>query len=120
MINIAVVGLGWWGQEHVRSLEDSTKSQVVCVADPDIENATAFAQARGLPLVPGLEGVLGDRHVDAVILATPHSLHTEQIIAAAGAGKHVFTEKPFAMSRADAERQVLLSVRTMALNWGSG
>ena len=59
MINIAVIGLGWWGQEHVRSLEDSTRARVVCVADPDIENATAFAQARGLPLVPGLEDVPG-------------------------------------------------------------
>lgn len=106
MINIAVVGLGWWGQEHVRSLEDSTSARVVCVADPDIGNAQAFAEARGLPLVPGLEDVLGEADIDAVILATPHSLHTEQIIAAAGAGKHVFTEKPFAMSRADAERQV--------------
>lgn len=106
MINIAVVGLGWWGREHVRSLENSTRARVVCVADPDVTSARPYAEDRGLPLLPDLEDVLGRADVDAVILATPHSLHTEQIIAAAQAGKHVFTEKPFAMSRADAERQV--------------
>jgi len=106
MINIAVVGLGWWGQEHVRSLDKSTKARVVAVADPDMGGAKSFADDRGLPLVPGLDDVLGDGRVDAVILATPHSLHTDQIIAASNAGKHVFTEKPFAMSRAEAERQV--------------
>lgn len=106
MINIAVVGLGWWGQEHVRSLEQSKKARVVCVADPDTETAKAFADTRDLPLLPDLEAVLGEPNIDAVILATPHSLHTEQIIVSANAGKHVFTEKPFAMSRVDAERQV--------------
>lgn len=106
MINIAVVGLGWWGQEHVRSLQDSSKARVVCVADPDTAMAGPFAEERGLTLLPDLDAVLGEKSVDAVILATPHSLHTEQIIASANAGKHVFTEKPFAMSRADAERQV--------------
>src|SRR4029450_5848255 len=44
--------------------------------------------------------------VDAVILATPHSLHTKQVIAAAAAGKHLFCEKPFALTKADAEASV--------------
>ena len=48
--------------------------------------------------------MLADDTVDAVILATPHSLHEEQIIAAAGAGKHIFCEKPFCLNRASALR----------------
>lgn len=106
MIDIAVVGLGWWGREHVRSLGGSDKARVVRLVDPDLEAARAFAEGTGLPLSPSLDDALGDESIDAVILATPHSLHTEQVIAAARAGKHVFTEKPFAMNRADAERQV--------------
>ena len=47
--------------------------------------------------------MLADADVDAVVLATPHSMHSAQTIAAAGAGKHVFCEKPFALTRADAE-----------------
>jgi predicted dehydrogenase len=42
--------------------------------------------------------------VQAVVLCTPHTLHTEQIIAAANAGKHVFCEKPLSLTRADAVR----------------
>jgi predicted dehydrogenase len=40
------------------------------------------------------------------VLSTPHSLHTQEVVAAAGAGKHVFCEKPFALTKADAERAV--------------
>src|SRR5439155_23556284 len=72
-------------------------------ASPD---AQAFAQEHGLPLVPGLDDVLADDGVDAVVLATPHSQHAQQAVASARAGKHVFCEKPFALRRADAEAAV--------------
>ena len=44
--------------------------------------------------------------MDAVVLATPHSLHAAQVIAAAAAGKHVFCEKPFALTKAKREAAV--------------
>src|SRR5262249_54975914 len=47
-----------------------------------------------------------DARVQAVVLATPHTLHVEQVIAAARAGKAVFCEKPLALTRADAERAI--------------
>ncbi|MBO6783048.1 MAG: Gfo/Idh/MocA family oxidoreductase [Alphaproteobacteria bacterium] len=106
MINVAVAGLGWWGREHVRSLEHSDKARVIRAVDPDEGTARPFAEDRGLTYSTGLDDALCDENVDALILATPHSLHTEQIIACAQAGKHVFTEKPFAMSVDDARRQV--------------
>ena len=49
---------------------------------------------------------MSDPEIDAVFLATPHSLHADQIVAAAAAGKHAFTEKPFALKKADGERAV--------------
>jgi predicted dehydrogenase len=66
----------------------------------------AFAEAQTLTLVDSFDAVLADRHVDAVVLATPHSLHAAQVVAAAQAGKHVFCEKPFALTKADAEAAV--------------
>jgi len=105
-VRTAVVGLGWWGREHVKSVADSTKMEIVHLVDPNLEIAKPFAEELGLPLSAKYEDVLSDDRIDAVILATPHDLHTEQVIAAAKAGKHVFTEKPFAMSAADAEKQV--------------
>ena len=44
--------------------------------------------------------------VDAVVLATPHSMHATQVIAAAAAGKHVYCEKPFTLTKREAEDAV--------------
>src|SRR5262249_54103149 len=57
-------------------------------------------------LVESFEALLEHPDVDAVVLATPHSLHTREVVAAAEAGKHVFCEKPFALTKVDAERAV--------------
>src|SRR5262249_15809831 len=66
----------------------------------------AFADAHGFALADRYESLLGRADVDAVVLATPHSQHASQVIAAAAAGKHVFCEKPFALTKADATAAV--------------
>ncbi len=66
----------------------------------------AFADAHKLTLHKTYEELLADPAVQAVVLATPHSLHSQQVIAAAKAGKHVFCEKPFALTKADADAAV--------------
>ncbi|MBW8267993.1 Gfo/Idh/MocA family protein [Caldovatus aquaticus] len=106
MIRAAVVGLGWWGRQITRSLAGSGEIRVVRAVDPDRAAHEAFAREHGLPLSAALEEALADPEVDAVILCTPQDLHTGQVLAAARAGKHVFCEKPLAMTRADAEASV--------------
>jgi len=71
----------------------------------------AFAAAQQLRLAPSYEALLADPAVEAVVLATPHSLHAAQVIAAAAAGKHVFCEKPFALTAADAAAAVAATAR---------
>jgi predicted dehydrogenase len=63
-----------------------------------------FTAQHGLDAVGTLDAVLDDPGIDAVVLATPHSVHLEQIVAAAGAGKAVFCEKPLTLTKADALR----------------
>ena len=70
-----------------------------------------FAEAQKLRLHDSYEAVLADPQVNAVVLATPHSMHAEQVIAAAKAGKHVFCEKPFALSKAHAEAAVAATTK---------
>jgi len=106
MIRAAVAGLGWWGKHIVRRLAESQKIKVVAAVEPALEKHAEFAKQYGLPVKPRLEDVLEDKSIDAVILATPHSMHTAQVTAAAAAGKHVFCEKPLALTRADAEKSV--------------
>jgi predicted dehydrogenase len=105
MINAAVAGLGWWGQHVVRRLAGSEHLKIVKAVETNPARAP-FATEHGLQFVGDLAEALGDPTVDAVILCTPHALHSGQVLACAAARKHVFCEKPLALTRADAERSV--------------
>jgi len=105
VVRVAVVGLGWWGRIIVQLLKGSTKLRAVKGIDPS-PLAAPFAREQGLPLAAELGDALSDREVDAVILCTPHSLHTDQIVAAANARKHVFCEKPLSLSRSEVLRAI--------------
>ncbi len=108
MINAAIVGLGWWGKTLVESVQ-GTSDAIRFVAGASRTRSpelTAFAEGQGLRLAPDYEALLADTAVDAVVLATPHSQHSAQVIAAAKAGKHVFCEKPFALTRTNADAAV--------------
>ncbi len=104
MINAALIGLGWWGQTHVRATAGSEKIKFVRGIDIAPEPARDFCAEYGLELSSDYNDALNDPDIDAVFLATPHSLHADQIVAAAQAGKHTFTEKPFALQKADGAR----------------
>ena len=104
MIRAAIVGVGRWGQNLVECTQDRTdKLRFTTAVARTPERAAPFASRYGLTLVSDYAKALGDPHVDAVVLATPHTQHAEQVIAAARAGKHVFVDKPFALTRASAE-----------------
>jgi predicted dehydrogenase len=108
MIKAAMVGLGWWGRTIVESVQaDSQVIRFVAGAtrtkSPEV---TTFAEAQKLKLADSFEALLADTTVDAIVLATPHSMHAAQVVAAAQAGKHVFCEKPFALHKADADAAV--------------
>jgi predicted dehydrogenase len=105
VINAAVAGLGWWGQHIIRRMAGSDAIRIVTAVETNPARA-AFAAEHGVAFASDLSEVLADPKIDAVILCTPHALHTQQVLAVAAAGKHVFCEKPLALSRADAERSV--------------
>ena len=104
-LGVAVAGLGWWGRIIVPLLKTSPKLRVVRVVDPDTA-AAEFAAAQEIPFSRDLQEALQDPQVQGVVLCTPHSLHTDQIVRAASAGKHVFCEKPLSLSRSEVLRAV--------------
>jgi predicted dehydrogenase len=107
MINTAIVGLGWWGKTLVESAQGSDFIHFVAGATRTVSpEVKAFAETHKLRLSESFEALLKDSNVQAVVLCTPHSMHAQQVIAAAQAGKHVFCEKPFALTKNDAERAV--------------
>ncbi len=106
MLKAAIVGFGWWGKQIATCLEDSDRIDLVKVVDVDPNGVGPFAEGMNLTVTDRYDDVLRDGGVDAVILATPHGLHEEQVLAAAEAGKQVFCEKPLALS-ADAAKRML-------------
>jgi predicted dehydrogenase len=104
MLRTAIVGLGRWGQRLVGSVHTppSTKLRFTCAVTRTPEKARTYCSEHDLSLAGDLAQVLADPAVDALVLATPHSQHAQQIIAVAAAGKHVFVEKPFALDAASA------------------
>jgi predicted dehydrogenase len=102
-VRTAVVGLGYWGPNLVRNLQEQKLAELVAVCDRR-ESALAKMGARypGLGLTTDLDEILADDTIEAVAIATPVSTHHAIASAALAAGKHVFVEKPLAGSTADA------------------
>jgi len=107
MINAAIVGLGRWGQNLVNSVQGKSSAiHFVAGAARTPAKADAYAREKGFPLYDSYEKALADPKVDAVVLATPHTQHAGQVLAAAKARKHVFTEKPLALTVRSAQASV--------------
>ena len=120
MINAAIIGLGWWGKNIVQCVQGkSGKLRFVHGVSKEIDAALPLAETHGFTLSDDLDQALADKRVEAVVLATPHSLHADQIVRVAAAGKPVFCEKPLSLKRADAERAVA-AVRKAGIPIGVG
>ena len=106
-VRAAIIGMGNWGQNLVKSVHGrSDLIRFVAGATRTPGRAEEFSRSHGIPVQASFEAVLADPSIDAVVLATPHSMHAEQIVAAARAGKHVFTEKPLGLTAAESAAAV--------------
>jgi predicted dehydrogenase len=120
MINAAIFGLGRWGQALVTAVQGkSDRIRFVRGIVRDPAPARDFAAQHGLALTTALAEVTADPAVDAVFLATPHSLHVEQVVAIAAAGKPVWCEKPLALTR-DAAMRAVAACRDAGVPLGCG
>jgi predicted dehydrogenase len=104
MINAAMIGLGRWGRTLVEASAGHARLNIIRAVEPAMDGARDFCAHHKLDLTDAIEPVLADSGIDAVLLATPHSLHPAQVMACAAARKQVLCEKPLALHRADAAR----------------
>lgn len=118
-VRVAVVGLGWWGRQLVESLADSDLVRVTDAVEPKMSDAASFVSHHDLTLHETLNEVLAIGEIDGVLIATPHRLHPEQVLASAEAGKHVFCEKPLALDAASA-RDMIAACSERSLTLGVG
>lgn len=106
MINAAVIGLGRWGKGIVQSARASKRLRVIRGVSKEPEQVRDFAAEHDFALSTDFAEVVADPQVQAVVLATPHSLHVGQIVAVAAAAKPVWCEKPLALNLTEAKRAV--------------
>jgi len=100
MIRVAVSGYGWWGQHVAKRLESGAGFDLAGLFAPGLTRPSAG----GRNIYPSFEAILEDASVEAVILTCPNDQHEPQSVAAAGAGKHVFCEKPLSLTGESARR----------------
>ena len=87
-IHAAIVGLGRWGQTLVASVQGkSDRLRFTAAVSRDPARVSEFTARHRLRILGSLDAALADPGIDAVVLATPHSLHADQIVAVAAAGK---------------------------------
>ena len=103
MINTAIVGLGWWGRTLVKAARDfGAPLRFVRGVTLEPDTVRDFAAEHQITIETSIDKVLADKSIQAVVLATPHTRHRAQVEAIAAAGKHIYCEKPFALTKADA------------------
>ncbi len=108
MMDAAIVGLGRWGQALVDSVQGKSKAiRFTHAVTRTPAKVKEYCAENGLSLSDDYAAMLADPDINAVVLATPHTLHADQIIRAAEAGKHVFCEKPFTLTGASAASAVV-------------
>jgi len=94
-INIAVVGCGYWGPNLIRNFSALPECHVRYVCDKDEKRLAHMKQLYpAVEPTKDLQKIVGDKEVDAVVVATPVHLHYELAKRALEAGKHTFVEKP--------------------------
>jgi predicted dehydrogenase len=103
-LGVSVIGAGRWGKNLVRVFGSLERADLVSVCDSDASVLASLDPS--VHKVSSFSQVLSDAHVDAVVIATPTGTHVDLAIAAFEAGKHVFVEKPMALSTIDARRML--------------
>lgn len=107
-VRVGIIGAGLIGQNHsmmIRQVADRTEQSARVVAIADVSHVAAerlAARWQGARALGSSEEIIADPSIDAVWICTPTAMHRQDCIAAARAGKHIFCEKPLAMTAADA------------------
>lgn len=114
MTRVGLVGLGYWGPNHARVLNQSRKCEFVACCDSDPQKLARIE--RQYPFLRAFSSFheMLDSDIDAVVIATPISTHYPLAREALGRGKHVLVEKPLAQSSILAEDLVAIAKRTGA------
>lgn len=110
MINIGIIGCGHWGRNHIRTFYHSEGAKVKICCDKDQSRLKALHNSfPGLMTTTDYKDVISDKHIDAVVIATPTAAHYQLVKAALLNGKHVLCEKPLTIKEKESKELALLA-----------
>lgn len=111
-INVAVVGCGYWGPNLIRNFNALPECKVRYVCDKDEKRLAHMKQLYpSVEPTKEFEKIVGDKEVDAVVVATPVHLHYELAKKALEAGKHTFVEKPMTQTSEQSNELVQIAAK---------
>src|SRR5262245_6650904 len=110
-LGCALIGPGNFGRSLAQALRDDERAVLVGVLGATAEESQAGAAALGGRPFPGLDALLRAEDVQAVLIATPSDTHVDLAVLAASAGKHVFCEKPMALTVAECDAMIAAAAR---------
>ena len=106
-LGAAIIGCGWVAEEYVKAFQKDERSEVRTLVSRNRANAERYRDRYDLrcTIETDASKMLAQKDVDIVVVCTPHNVHTEYVVAAAEAGKHVIIEKPVALTPEDVRKQ---------------
>ena len=119
MLRAALIGTGNWGARLLAAAQGSDQIRFTMAVTRTPAARQELAEKFGVTLTPHFREALAHPAIEAVVIATPHSQHVAQVMDAAQAKKHVFVEKPLALTRASGERAIA-ACRTAHITLGVG
>jgi len=98
MMKVGIIGAGFWGEKHAQAIAEISNAELVASNRTNKAALDEFTKKYGGRGYTDYKGLLADPQVEAVAIATPHHLHTQIVLEAAKAGKHILLEKPMALN----------------------
>ncbi|MHC4750711.1 MAG: Gfo/Idh/MocA family protein [Planctomycetota bacterium] len=98
-LGAAIIGCGWVAEEYVKAFQKDNRSEIRTLVSRNRANAERYKDRYDLQcnIETDASRMLQQSDVDIVVVCTPHNVHTEYVVAAAEAGKHIIIEKPVAL-----------------------
>ncbi len=106
-LGVGIIGCGWVAEEYIKGFQKDERSEIRGLVSRTLARPEGYRAKYGLDctVTSDHRAMLKQENIDIVVVATPHDQHTEYVVAAAEAGKHVVIEKPVALTMDEVRRQ---------------
>ena len=103
-MNIGILGTGFMGKMHAQKYKQIPDVNIIGMAGRDVTRTNEIASSIGTIAFPNPYDLIMEKSVDAIDICLPSKVHTEYVIEALKAGKHIFCETPLTYELEDAEK----------------